>query len=313
MSSRFPLFLLCILLTFLIGLFALTQGSAQLSLRALFLDDPTILLSLRLPRTLSAFISGALLALAGSLMQLLLHNPLADPFVLGVSSGAGLFTLIAMLLGFSENGVLLASWLGSSGVIILIICLGRQHRFHTHHLLLIGIALASGLSALMSFLLLLAGEVNLHSMLFWLSGDIHNIDIPWLSLSILCISCLFAWLLAPILNILGRGEKEAKALGVASETYRPLIFLLAALCTATAVTLSGCIGFIGLIVPHLTRRLVGFDHRILLPIATLIGGSLLMLAEAFARSLLAPQQLPVGILIAFIGAPIFIWLIHQKT
>jgi len=313
MAQRFHIFCMSLFLVLLSAVFSLLKGSSSLPLSALLFDDNVILLTLRLPRTLCAFTSGGLLALAGCLMQLLLQNPLADPYALGISSGAALGTLLVMLFGCSETWLIVGAWAGSLSAISLIALLARKHRFQSHSLLLVGIALGCGLSACISIVLLISPDTNLHSMLFWLSGDISETQIPWLSIVILGIGSMLCYLLAPALNILGRGEKEAKALGLAGNKYRIAIFLLASLFTAAAVTIAGCIGFIGLIVPHLTRLLLGFDHRIVLPIATLMGGSLLMLADTFARTLLAPQQLPVGIIIAIIGVPIFIWLIQTKS
>lgn len=312
MAQRFHLFIICVLLTLVTAFFSLTKGSAQLSFRDLFFADNPIFLSLRLPRTLCAFISGGLLALAGCLMQLLLKNPLADPYALGISSGAALGTLLMILLGLNEDLLLIGAWAGSISVTALIVSLSSNHRFEVHALLLTGIALACGLSACISIVLLLSADTNLHTMLFWLSGDLNATHIPWFALGVLILGSGLSFLLAPSLNILGRSDKEAMALGISATKYRVLLFLLASLFTATAVTLSGCISFIGLIVPHFTRLLIGFDHRFVLPMATLLGGSLLMLADTFARTLIAPQQLPVGLLIAIIGVPFFIWLINHK-
>jgi len=146
-------------------------------------------------------------------------------------------------------------------------------------------------------------------MLFWLTGDLNGAHFSGTPLIILLAGAIICLLLAPGLNILGRGEYEARALGLPTRQYRIAIYLLSSLFTAAAVTLAGCIGFIGLLVPHFTRRLTGFDHRLSLPAAMLIGGSLLTLADTLARTLFAPQQLPVGMLLALLGVPVFIWLL----
>ena len=288
-------------------LFSLSKGSVSLSLD----QFNTIFLQLRLPRTIAAFVSGGLLALAGSLMQLLLQNPLADPYVLGVSGGAALFTLLMMLFGVSEYWLLGGAWLGSLLTIALVFLLARKQRWQAQALLLSGIAIACGFSACISFILLLSPAARLHSMLFWLSGDLNDARFPWLGLAILGIGLISCMLLAPGLNLLSRGEKPARALGLSSEKYRIALYLLSSLFAASAVTIAGCVGFIGLIIPHLTRMLVGSDHRIMLPISMLLGGSLLTIADTFARSLFTPQQIPVGIIMALIGVPAFVWLLQK--
>ena len=294
---------------------SLSKGSASIPLYQLLFNDSTqfntIILQLRLPRTLTAFISGGLLALAGSLMQLLLQNPLADPYVLGISGGAALFTLLMMLFGISEQWLMAGAWLGSLFTIMLILLLASKHRWEIHTLLLSGIAIACGFSACISFILLIAPDASLHSMLFWLTGDLNGAQFSWAGFIILCVGLIICLLLAPGLNILGRGDKAARALGLSSMKYRIALYLLSSLFTAAAVTLAGCIGFIGLIIPHLTRMLAGYDHRIVLPVSMLLGGSLLTIADTLARSLFAPQQLPVGILLAMLGVPIFIWLLQK--
>jgi len=314
MTPRFRLLLIIIILMIFSFLLSLSKGSTSIPIYQLLFSEngqfTTIFLKLRLPRTLTAFVSGGLLALAGSLMQLLLQNPLADPYVLGVSGGAALLTLIMMLFGINEYGLLAGAWMGSLFTIALIFLLAKKHRWQTHTLLLSGIALSCGFSAGISFLLLISPDASLHNMLFWLTGDLNDVHFPWLSLIILMAGTCVCLLLAPQLNILGRGEKESRALGLPTEKYKILLFLLSSLFTATAVTSAGCIGFIGLIVPHLTRLLVGFDHRFVLPISMLLGGSLLTLADTCARSLFAPQQIPVGILLALIGVPVFVWLLR---
>jgi iron complex transport system permease protein len=158
--------------------------------------------------------------------------------------------------------------------------------------------------------LLISPDASLHSMLFWLMGDLNDAHLSWVSPLILVSGLGLCWLLAPAFNILGRGEKEARALGLPIKPYRLLIFLLSSLFAAAAVTQAGCIGFVGLIVPHFARRLIGYHHRYMLPAAVLLGGSLVVIADTLARSLFAPQQIPVGIIIAIIGIPVFISLIQ---
>lgn len=298
-------------------LVSLCKGSTPLAWHTLFTHDyaqfNTILLKLRLPRTLTAFTSGALLALSGSLMQLLLQNPLADPYVLGISSGAAFFTLLLILLGAPFNWLLLGAWVGSLLTSALILALARQHRWQIHTLLLTGIAIAGAFSAGISLILLISPENNLHSMLFWLTGDLNDTQLSLTNLVILLAGIIISWLLAPGLNLLAQGNDAAFSLGVPVTRYRIVIFLLSSLFAAAAVTQAGTIGFVGLIVPHVARKLVGFNHRIMLPIAVLLGGSLVTLADTIARSAIAPQQIPAGIIVSLFGIPIFIGLMYGNA
>lgn len=291
-------------------IFSLTKGSADISLKSLF-GSEHIYLELRLPRTISAFVSGSLLALAGSLMQLLLQNPLADPYVLGISGGAALMSLLVIYLGLSTLPLVLAAWIGSFLAILLVFLFAVKHHFQAPMLLLCGIALSSAFSAAISFLLLMSPSTTLHSMLFWLSGDLNVSTIPWLALIILGCGYVICQILAPGLNILAQGEKIALSLGLATTRYRIILYALSSLLTACAVVTGGCIGFVGLIIPNLTRALVGYDNRYILPLSLLLGGSLVTIADTFARTLFSPLQLPVGILMALIGIPIFIWLLQK--
>ncbi len=269
----------------------------------------TILLTLRLPRTVTAFTAGGLLSLSGALIQLLLQNPLADPYVLGVSSGAAFFTLLMMLLGVNSDWLVLGAWTGSLLSAGLVVLLARHHRWQIYTLLLSGMALAGGFAAGISLILLLSPDTSLHSMLFWLMGDLNDASLSYTSFIILMATTLVTYFIAPALNLLARGENEARALGLPVERYRFFIFLLSALCAAAAVTIAGCIGFVGLIVPHVARRVFSCQHRIMLPATVLSGGTLVVLADTLSRTVFAPVQVPVGIVLAFIGIPIFIGLI----
>lgn len=296
-------------------LISLYKGSSAVSWQYLLYNDHQqfnmIFLKLRLPRTVSAFTSGGLLALSGSLMQLLLQNPLADPYVLGISSGAAFFTLLMMLAGFSDSWLLFGAWCGSLITVGWVLAMSRHHHWHIHTLLLTGIAIASGFSAGISLILLLSPEASLHSMLFWLTGDLNDAGLSWSAVIILALGTLLTFALSPGLNVLGNGDIQAQALGLPVKKYRVLLFLLSSLFAATAVTLAGCIGFVGLIVPHFVRRIIGCNHRIMLPAVVMTGGGLVTIADTIARSAFAPQQIPVGIMMVFIGIPIFIGLMRS--
>lgn len=305
-------------------IFSVMQGSIDISFWEIiqsFLsssDELTkqILLELRFPHIMAAFVTGGLLALAGCLIQVLLRNPLADPYVLGVSGGAALGTLYGIATGITGSLMIGESWIGSLITTFLVFILSkRKNKWSTQHLLLTGIAIASACSGLISFILVISPEKQLRTILFWLMGDLSFAE-PRASFSggiILFISLILSMANARGLNIFVRGEREAKALGVATMKLKIQIYLLISLCTATAVTIAGCIGFIGLIVPHIIRLTGSYHHKFLLPFAVLLGGSLLTLADALSRTLFLPQQLPVGIVTSLIGIPIFICLLQRTS
>jgi len=303
--------------------FSLTHGSTIIHVHELlniFFNHSNndlwrnIIVTIRLPRTLSAFITGGLLALAGAMMQVLLRNPLADPYILGISGGGAVVSLILIVLGVSGLGLTVGAWCGSLMATFLVFFLStRQKMWDSHRILLTGIALSSGFSALISFILVLHSNKEWHSLLFWLLGDLSFAHTPVLEGFILLIVLIYSRRLARELNLLARGEREAKALGVNTTRVQIQIYFLSALLTASAVALAGCIGFIGLIIPHVFRLSGYRDHHLLLPGCALLGGTLLTIADTFSRTLFSPQQLPVGIIMAFIGVPIFIILLHKNN
>ena len=294
-------------------IFSLSAGSISLS-RVDHALSHDIIIHLRLPRTLSAFVTGGLLALAGAMMQVLLRNPLADPYILGISGGAAVMSLLIMLCGLTGYWVTGGAWLGSLLAIFLVFFLtGRQSIWSAQRVLLTGIALASGFSALISFILIVSSERELHGMLFWLLGDLSFSHWPILESMILIFGLICSFSLAKQLNILMRGEQEARALGVNALRLQWQLYFLCALLTAAAVALAGCIGFVGLIVPHVFRLICGYDHRLLLPGCVLLGGSVLTMADALSRTLFAPQQLPVGIMMSLIGIPVFLFLLQKNN
>lgn len=273
----------------------------------------TMLLELRLPRALSAFAVGGLLSVAGALMQVLLRNPLADPYVLGLSGGAAVGALLAMLAGLGAAIVSGAAFIGA--LVSTAIVFGTAHgtgSWTPTRLLLTGVVVAAGWSALISFLLAVSPATELPGMLFWLMGDMANATHPWPPLLVLVLVLGVAIPFGRSLNVLARGPQQAASLGVAVRRLEWTVYLSAALITATAVTVAGSVGFVGLIVPHMLRLLIGYDQRLLLPASALAGGTLLVLADTLARTIIAPEQLPVGVITALLGVPIFLWLLHRS-
>lgn len=319
--TRRWLFLGGLLLVALISLgVALAVGSVSLSpgrvAAALFGHggglDHTLVVQLRLPRALAAFGAGALLALAGALMQVLLRNPLADPYILGVSGGAAVGALLTMVAGLGVFWLQAGAFAGALGATLLVFALAHGRGGWTPtRLLLTGVVVASGFSALISLILSLGPDRSLRSMLFWLMGDLSYADSSAAMLLLPVGLLILLYPFARHLNVLARGETLAELLGVPVRPFKILIYLTASLATGLAVTLAGSIGFVGLVVPHMLRLAGGSDHRWVLPGSLLLGGSLVMLADTLARTVMAPMQLPVGVLLAMLGVPVFLYLLHR--
>lgn len=273
----------------------------------------TLILELRVPRALAAFATGGLLAVAGALMQVLLRNPLADPYVLGLSSGSSVGALLAMLLGLGGLIVSGAAFIGAliSATLVFTLANGGGSWTPTR-LLLTGVIISSGWTALVTFMLAISPSDKLPGMLYWLMGDLAYARSPWPALIVLVSISLLLLPLGRSLNVLARGPMQAAALGVAVKRTEWSIYILASLLTAFAVTTAGAIGFVGLIVPHMLRLIVGNDQRLILPASALAGGSLLTLADTLARSIIAPQQLPAGVITAMLGVPTFLYLLHRS-
>ena len=277
-----------------------------------------IVRSLRLPRALAGFACGALLAVAGALLQVLLRNPLAEPYVLGVSGGAASFALFAMTAGSAWWLVDASAFAGAFVSILLVLGLARRELWRgepqdtSPRLLLTGAVIAAGWGALITLLLTLAPDNRLRGMLFWLTGDLNGGGLPWIALAALVVVLVAILPAAPQLNVLLRGDAAAQALGVPVMSLRLRVYLVASLAAAAAVTTGGTIGFVGLVVPHTLRLAFGNDQRMLLPAAALGGGVAVMGADLVARTVIAPAQLPVGVITALIGVPVFLWMLLRR-
>ncbi len=282
-----------------------------------------LLWDLRFPRTMSAFIVGGLLALAGALMQLLLRNPLAEPYILGVSGGAAVGAMSLLMLfplaAWSMHagaflGALLATGLlfGLAHRALLRLSPGGTASSSGVRLILTGVMIASGFGALITLMLSLTPDTQLRGMIFWLLGDLENSVFYLPALIVLVLALAWTWSRAGQLNVLAHGDATAQLLGVPVLRLRALALLLASLATAAAVAVAGTIGFVGLVVPHALRLVFGNDQRILLPASVLAGGTALMLADLAARTVVAPIQLPVGVITALVGVPVFLILLIRS-
>jgi iron complex transport system permease protein len=273
----------------------------------------TLILELRLPRSLAAFATGGLLAVAGALMQVLLRNPLADPYVLGLSGGAAVAALLCMLAGMPPAVVSIAAFAGALGSAVLVFGLAHgRGSWTTTRLLLTGVVVSSGWGAVITFMLAVGPTEQLPGMLYWLMGDLAYARSPWPALIILALTSLILLPLGRSLNVLSRGPMQAAALGVAVRPLEWSIYGSASLLTASAVTTAGSIGFVGLVVPHMLRLVLGNDQRLILPAAALTGGALLVLADTLARTIIAPEQLPAGVITALLGVPTFLYLLYRS-
>ena len=312
-----PLLLTLIAATLLGGWFSLNSGSVPVAVWDAIQHPQTlnaqVLWELRLPRTLTAFITGALLGIAGALMQVLLRNPLADPYILGVSGGASVGALLAILAGAGTLVLQSSAFAGALFSTLLVFSLAHgRGNWDTTRLLLTGVVLAAGWGALISLLLATSPGARVQGMLFWLMGDLSSVTAPVAGSLVLILIAPLAFFLSASLNLLAGGELKAASLGVAIGKLRATIYILASLATATAVTQAGNVGFIGLIAPHMLRLAGARDHRVLLPGVILLGGTLLMVADALSRIVIAPRQLPVGILTALLGVPLFLYLLYRS-
>lgn len=301
---------------------ALLFGSVALSpaqiLQGLFSAAPSIehdiVRQLRLPRAFAAFACGGLLALAGVLLQALLRNALADSYLLGVSGGASLGALGAITLGAGLAMVNTAALAGATAAIAIVFgATFRGGQWNIYRLLLSGVVLSAGFAALTSLILVVAPGAQIKGMLFWLMGDLSYAEHPFAACLLLVILTLGAAALSMRLDILGLGDAKARSLGVSVVPLQLIVFFGAALATVAAVMLGGAIGFVGLMMPHAVRLCGVVRHRLLIPLAVLAGGSFLTLADTCARTVWAPQQLPVGIFTALIGVPCMLFLLTRRA
>jgi iron complex transport system permease protein len=271
----------------------------------------TVLIGVRLPRVLAGFGVGSLLALSGVLLQALFRNPLADPYVLGVSGGAAVGALLAMIAGTAVVVVQSAAVAGALAAVGVVYLLARGGG--TPRLLLTGVVLASACGALVTVLLALADTSRVRGMVFWLAGDLEWAVNPWLSTGAALLAVAVAVVVARPLNVLAAGELRARTVGLAVEAWRTVLFVACASLTALAVVSAGTVGFVGLITPHAVRLSFGTsDHRIVAPAAALSGGMLLVGADLVARTVASPRQLPVGAIMALVGAPLFVALLRGR-
>lgn len=281
-------------------------------------EERTILYSIRIPRVLLAGLVGAALSCAGVVFQALLRNPLADPYVLGVSGGAAVGAISAIVIGLGSLPFGIPGLAFTGGLLSILLVWGLSGATgdrRTDRMLLAGIIVNAFFSALIMFLVSTAGGEQIHSVVFWLMGDLAMAgerDI-WLAALFLAAGFAVMFFHARDLNILITGEGTALQLGIPVQRTRMILLVSASLVTGAAVSVSGVIGFVGLVVPHIVRMRFGSDHRLLLPASLLFGSAFLMAADTVARIVLAPAELPVGVITALCGAPYFAYLMKRSV
>ena len=332
------IFRVCLLLlAFLAGVsvLSLVTGPAPIGITAVFkgilaavrfpgVSDPltgaerTIIFSIRIPRILLAGLVGAALSCAGVIFQGLLRNPLADPYVLGVSGGAAVGAIVAIVIGLGALPFGISGLAFTGGLLAILLVWGLSgvtgERLRMDRTLLAGIIVNAFFSALIMFLVSVTSGEQIHSVIFWLMGDLAMAGGNDILAAALFLVAGFAVMIlhARDLNILLAGEETALQLGIPVKRTRMLLLISASLVTGAAVSVSGIIGFVGLMVPHIVRTLFGSDHRLLLPASLLFGGAFLVAADTIARTVLAPAELPVGVVTALCGAPYFAYLMKRS-
>lgn len=292
----------------LLSIFGMSKGSLA----------GTIVISIRLPRTLMALLAGIALSASGVIFQAMLRNPLADPYLLGVSSGAALGAVASIAAGVSgmhPGLVPLAAMIGGGIAVAAVYFLARKDGgLPPHTLILAGVIISSFCSALVLFMNVMMEARQLQGALFWIMGSLSSprVDYMWTVFLAVALGLALSLVGAARMNILTQGEEVAASLGVDVERDKKILFMAACLMTGAVVSVSGLIGFVGLVVPHAARMIFGPDHRLLLPAAALLGASFLIMSDVAARTVLAPAEVPVGVVTALIGAPFFFYLLRRQ-
>ena len=275
-----------------------------------------IVLNIRLPRIIAAGLAGFSLSLGGLVFQAILRNPLADPFILGVSSGGAFGAVLGIMFGFSFNlGIPLLSFAGAMLTIYLVLVMGqRKMGMESSTILLAGVIINAFFTAIIMFFISTAVDDRLHTMLFWLYGDLSQSAYVQFAIvaPVVVMAFIILYGLSRHLNLITAGDETALQLGVDTKRTKMICFLVVSLVIGLVVSFSGLIGFVGLIVPHLGRMVLGSDHRLLMPVSALGGAVFLIAADTVARTIISPSELPVGVITAFIGAPFFIYLLKTR-
>lgn len=306
-------FLLIIL--FFVLLLGIVNGAVNMPISELLLKDNRNILLLRLARLALAMVAGSGLAVSGAALQAVLRNPLAEPYLLGTSSGAGLGAVIAIITGIYSIFLPVAAFIGALVSIFLVYIISRQgNKIPVESLILSGVIMSIALSGVVIFLISMSSNEALHGLMWWLWGNLEVYDFKLLLTVgvIVSLGILAIFILSQDLNAISIGEEQALHLGINAEKTKKALFFITSLITASVVCISGTIGFVGLIIPHITRLIVGPNHKILIPSACILGAVFMIICDTLSRSLFPPLEIPVGVITAMIGAPAFIILLRVK-
>lgn len=307
-------FLCCLLV--LVIFWGISSGSSNLTLSELMRFDNRNIMYLRLARVLTAIITGVGLSVSGIALQAVLRNPLAEPYLLGTSSGAGLGAVLGIVTGISAAYIPLAAFLGAALTVILVYNLARRHgRIDVQTLILSGVIISIAFSGIIVLLLSLSSNEALHGAMFWLWGSTQVTEPVLLAIATFVVvsAAGLIFFFAQDLNAISTGEESALHLGVDSETVKKAVFFITSLVTASLVSLCGIIGFVGLVIPHMMRMVVGVNHKVLIPASCITAAIFMVACDILSRTLLRPLEIPIGVITALIGAPVFIILLLRKT
>lgn len=307
------LFILLLLLCIAV-IFAVVKGAVNIPVSSLLVKENQVIFNMRLLRILAAILAGSGLAVSGIALQAILRNPLAEPYLLGTSSGAGLAAVIAVIIGISRIYMPLAAFLGAVVSIILVYNLAREgNKIADKSLILSGVIISVAFSSLIVFLVSLFGNEAMHEMNWWLWGSLQVYDYKLVFLVaipvVLGIGAIY--LFAQDLNAISIGEEEAVHLGIDAQNIKKILILITALITASLICICGIIGFVGLIVPHIMRLVIGPNHKVLIPMTCLAASVFMIACDLLSRTLFSPVEIPIGVITAIVGAPVFIILLKR--
>lgn len=315
MQSHKRVLSLCVVLICTVVLFGISFGSVKLTLSALFSPQNAPILHLRLTRVILALVAGAGLAVAGVIFQGILRNPLAEPYVLGVSSGAGLGAVVALSMNLALTYLPFISFAGAVLTMCIVYQMAKINGYvSTQGLLLSGVIVSAVFSSLLLFFVSVSSNEAMHGITWWLLGSLQVWDTHLLAVAgiVICAGVLVALYFGRDLNAISLGDEEAHHLGIKVALVKKILFIIASLITASIVSVCGIIGFVGLIIPHAVRLWCGSDHRIVLPASALCAGSFLILADTLSRSVMPPLEIPIGVVTALMGGPLFVILLRKK-
>jgi len=296
-------------------LLGITKGSVKLTLAELLLQENRYIVYLRMARILMACLAGSGLAVSGIALQAILKNSLAEPYILGTSSGAGLGAVLAIVIGMSRVFIPVTAFVGAILAIVLVYNLARQgNKVGVQSLILSGVIVSISLSAIIVYLVSMSSNEALHGMMWWLWGNLQVYDLKLLVIVgiVVTLGIIAIFILAQDLNAISIGEEEAMHLGINTQTVKKLLFFITSMITASLVSICGIIGFVGLIIPHMMRFVVGPNHKVLIPTTCIAAAIFMIMCDMFSRTIFSPLEIPIGVITAVIGAPVFIILLRSK-